>query len=927
MRIYSGFLAAAVLLFLSADAQCQSITITSPNVSTTVREGDDYATNVLGNAWDFLQERDIGWEENFTGASVGVANGIWSGTNEVAGGYVLPLFPGFKGSLFSEGLQGDLELPRFGINHKIDTTKYTQLAFKLNNSARSTLAVYWSNDESKPEYWPDGSLQGATIDGFYHNSTFFPRSGFNIYNYDMSNLASGFEVRSGSWSGNVFALRLDPSVAGGVGATTQFDWIRLVDPNSAPTVNINWNSVGLNPSRLVTVYVDNDNAGFDGIPLARFTSGSDPGTYALKSAILPPGTWYFYVESANANGGGGFTMQARSGYSAPLVINTAPNGYFTAPTQLSGEDFAETIAGNAWDMDGPTDVPNLNPALWPNEWRQFSNQSFAGGLFQATADPPRVDLGNTESDAQVHLNVPVASPIDTNRFRYLSYRVAIDETAYPTMHDKVSRGWVMRPVWWGASGFAGHGRNKAHVLYSGWNTYVTDMADNSNLEYGTGWQAMGTATNFRVDPLETTIPTWFYLDWVKLTGDNRSLGSYQIKWNIGDADNGSFTVKLYYDGDAAGFDGQQITQLNNLSAGAGSFTWDTSALPNGSKFFIYLEVSDGTNTKKFYSPVPVFIGPYVPAPRLASAKLDFDGDGKSDPVVYRMTTSQKRVKVGRKYTYQTNYAGTYYVNRSTAGGIAVPWGNANYSPTVMDIDGDDKADIGLVIPTVGNALMWWVNRSTNGIAYGKTFGLAGDVLVPSDYNGNGMDELAVFRNGTWFVLNESDQISSVGWGMVGDVPVPADYDGDGKTDYAVFRPSDGTWWILYSGYSQGYASNYYGTFQWGLNGDIPLAADHNRDGKAELIVYRPGEGRWYVRNTVDDSTASIQWGLPSFTPMAGTDFNGDGYPDLLVIDRNPLTGGTYWYVNYYNGFNSPTAGSTMIPYGLVNDRIIKNGLY
>ena len=73
------------------------------------------------------------------------------------------------------------------------------------------------------------------------------------------------------------------------------------------------------------------------------------------------------------------------------------------------------------------------------------------------------------------------------------------------------------------------------------------------------------------------------------------------------------------------------------------------------------------------------------------------------------------------------------------------------------------------------------------------------VGTPRDYDGNGVADLAVFRPETaeWLVALKDPRGETIGVRVerfgdtrLRDVPVPADYDGNGVADLAVFRPED-----------------------------------------------------------------------------------------------------------------------------------------
>lgn len=78
--------------------------------------------------------------------------------------------------------------------------------------------------------------------------------------------------------------------------------------------------------------------------------------------------------------------------------------------------------------------------------------------------------------------------------------------------------------------------------------------------------------------------------------------------------------------------------------------------------------------------------------------------------------------------------------------------------------------------------------------------------------------MSVFRpsNGTWYSVGSGSGFTLTQFGVATDVPVAGDYDGDGKSDIAVFRPSNGNWYLV--------TSAGFTVINFGIGGDIPVAS-------------------------------------------------------------------------------------------------------
>ncbi|MCV4639175.1 VCBS repeat-containing protein, partial [Escherichia coli] len=86
----------------------------------------------------------------------------------------------------------------------------------------------------------------------------------------------------------------------------------------------------------------------------------------------------------------------------------------------------------------------------------------------------------------------------------------------------------------------------------------------------------------------------------------------------------------------------------------------------------------------------------------------------------------------------------------------------------------------------------------------------------------------------WVITTDTFTFQAISWGLPGDIPMIRDFNGDGIEDFAVWRQSDLKYYILLQNTG---CTNL--IFSYGSTGDIPLVGDFTGDGKAEIATFRP----------------------------------------------------------------------------------------
>jgi uncharacterized delta-60 repeat protein len=129
---------------------------------------------------------------------------------------------------------------------------------------------------------------------------------------------------------------------------------------------------------------------------------------------------------------------------------------------------------------------------------------------------------------------------------------------------------------------------------------------------------------------------------------------------------------------------------------------------------------------------------------------------------------------------------------------------------------------------------------------------------------------------------------------------PFDFDGDGRADVSVYRPSDGVWFI------QNSSTGLY-AIQFGAADDKLVPADYDGDGRTDVAVYR--NGNWILQRS-RDGFASLDFGSPGDIPVPA-DYDGDGRAEIAVYRPGS---GDWLTLNLVNNAFSST------PFGTPEDK-------
>ncbi len=538
-----------------------ALTVTAPPAgSTPISAGDDYATQVVGDAWDMNNTQDVDTDEALGSPTQSFSGGLFNVVDTVAacGTGVFPSFMGY-GTTTVKTARGQL--------YPIDTTVYRYFTMKLKATGGA------ATQNNQVFYFKDGDSRGGTnLLGATSLKSISP----NQWTYVTWDLYT--ESSNVPWTSLPYVEGIEVIPCNGGSPNIQFDWIRITAPSSAAqTFNVAWTDSGSTTTYTITA-IDGDGARF------QFASGVGSMSFSADFSRLAPGDYHVEVKRADA------TTTLSTGV---VHVNFPPQVNIASPS-VRGEQsksYALTQQGVQWAVP----MSAVDFQALPN---------FTGVTYVNPSFPGSFSGRPTNLDPQFIMKT-TGHPINSSLYRSACFT---QEVFGPR---SVGLGSVAR-LFWGPSSSTVSTTTDI-ILGSGLVEYcLPDLADVAAVPLVGGGASTwaGNLNYFRMDPDEFTPPGGcstpqtchdVRLDSIILSPFAAANPTYTINLTVTDPDFGSGgSIQIFLDPDKTFNNGNEIGVATvPYTIGSYKFVADQD-IPNAT-YYLVLLADDGKNAVAQYA--------------------------------------------------------------------------------------------------------------------------------------------------------------------------------------------------------------------------------------------------------------------------------------------------------------------------------------